>query len=76
MHKFKPGDVIVANEKANRFYTITSKGWIGTVVKVDETDHVHAVAKNSTSSRVYDGLLASCFDLYEGADVGECISIW
>ena len=37
MTKFKIGDVVIGNEKANQ-YTITTEGWIGVVTRLGEHD--------------------------------------
>lgn len=54
-HKFKVGDRVIGNIKANK-YGITTKGWIGTV---QETDNYGFTADG------YMYLDYACFDLYE-----------
>lgn len=56
-HKFKVGDKVIGNEKANR-YGITKEDWIGTVAEVDD---------NGFEA---DGFYLDydCFDLYEESE--------
>lgn len=55
--KFEVGDKVIGNNLANKFYGITTKGWIGTVTHVFEDGTFHA-----------DGfpLAENCFDKYCG----------
>lgn len=63
--KFKVGDKVIGNEKANYEYTITREGWVGTVAEV--TDNViYVQGKNSYTGREQTfGVREECFDLYE-----------
>lgn len=60
--KFKVGDKVIGNDKAERFHNITNKGWIGEVSGV-YSDGIIRV-KNE---HFPDGLMAyaSCFDLLD-----------
>lgn len=58
-NKFKVGDKVIGNEKAN-CYTITKEGWIGTVKSVG--DNWISVAGEGIYSTV--GVLSEYFDLY------------
>lgn len=44
MAKFKVGDIIIANEKSNNEYVITTQkmGWLGKVVSMGEDGYVSA----------------------------------
>lgn len=58
--KFKLGDKIIANEKANAKYSITKKGWEGEVIKIC-SDHIHVTGKGMRDEKVDP----ACFDLID-----------
>lgn len=61
MGKFKVGDKVIGNDKS--IYSVTCKGWIGTVTKVrDDLIWVHGLG-----SLTEDGfqVKAECFDFYK-----------
>lgn len=61
--KFKVGDKVIGNKKANDLYVITKEGWAGTVVKV-ENDHIDVKEDNGYT---FSNLNAECFDLVNGS---------
>lgn len=65
MAKFKVGDKIIGNEKANDRYGVTKQGWIGIVKEVNEFDNVFRAIgeKDPESDYGYFGLSFDCFDL-------------
>lgn len=64
--KLKVGDKVIGNEKAGERYSITTEGWIGTVVEVRENGKIDVEGKGlSKSEVVFDRLEDACFDLYE-----------
>ena len=75
MSKFMVGDTIIGNSLANRYFTITREGWIGVVVKVEDSGSVVARSNSPTSAKCYDGLPASCFDLYK-RNKERYVSLW
>ena len=59
MSKFKVGDTVIGNEKASGRYSITVKGWKGTVSKI--TGENTFVANNySLEDKYFDLLKSSC----------------
>ena len=62
--KFKIGDIVIGNKKANR-YNFTTEGWIGEVVKVLP----NSFTGNSTTHGRWAGLDYDCFDLYDPSDI-------
>lgn len=73
--KFKVGDIIIGNSKANRYFTVTKEGWIGIVVKASASGNIVAKPRDSTSDRCYDGLPSDCFDLYDDHKT-KYVSLW
>lgn len=71
MAKFKVGDKIIGNEKANDRYDITKQGWIGIVKEVNEFDNVFRAIgeKDPESDYGYCGLRFDCFDLLVEDDI-------
>lgn len=63
MAKFKVGDQVVGNAKANDYYDITREGWKGFVRKVYKNNEIRVAS--TPKSDVYDGYLVyeECFDL-------------
>lgn len=57
--KFKVGDKVVGNAKASKEYSITRKGWVGTVTAVGVRGNISVKGKGILGST---GVLASCFD--------------
>lgn len=58
--KFKVGDVVIANKKANEGYLITREGWIGKVTYICN-DREIKVCDDGIHNWTVD---VSCFDLY------------
>ena len=71
MAKFKVGDKVIANEKANNRYGITKQGWIGIVKEVNEFDNIFRAIgeKDPESDYGYCGLSFDCFDLLVEDDI-------
>lgn len=64
MSKFKVGDIVVGNKSANDKYSITSEGWVGTVIEIDEDDAVDDIRVQSLEDKGYRTWVSSaCFDL-------------
>jgi len=61
MAKFKVGDKIIGNKKAN-MYAFTDEGWEGIVTKIEKDEFA---AKEIDTGCNYTGLLYECFDLIE-----------
>ena len=61
-NKFKVGDKVVGNDKANLNYALTRKGWVGEVVYVIDDDYVAVRSEYSTNKFVVNSI---CFDLLE-----------
>jgi hypothetical protein len=59
-NKFRVGDIIVGNEKAN-YYNVTKKGWEGTVIKVHRGNEI--TVKDSDGEKY--NVDAKCFDLFK-----------
>lgn len=59
--KFKVGDMVVGNDKANEQYSITKKGWVGKVTFINEDGSVIRVTGFGIINCPVD---VSCFDLY------------
>ena len=73
-YKFKVGDVIIGNEKANA-YGHTVQGWIGVVTRV-EGDHFHAKGRDDDSGGGTGfELRYDRFDLLEDAETPRRIEI-
>jgi hypothetical protein len=62
--KFKVGDKVIANKKANKRYVITKEGWIGTVTATKKNGF-KAKGKIGTRDNVVVGLEYEYFDLYQ-----------
>lgn len=63
MTKFKIGDVVIGNEKANQ-YSITTEGWIGVVTRLGEY-HSNSISVKSLDGDNHEGfeVRSDCFDL-------------
>lgn len=63
-HKFKVGDLVIGNEKANDRYAITWEGWIGRVTEV--SDKNFRAVPNINGDWMYSGFLLEYdyFDKY------------
>ena len=72
MAKFKVGDIVIGNEKANIEYGITKQGWKGRVIAA----HTDFFIAEGWDDKVFYHLLYDCFDLYNptefvlGLDIG------
>ena len=66
---FNVGDRVVGNHHARGNYSITTEGWIGTVVEVADDGEIIQVQGDDDGDKF--GVLAYCFDLYECASVDE-----
>lgn len=62
MAKFKVGDMVVGNKQADKKYTVTTKGWVGTVIYVYDSGFIRV--RGFSETNVYD-VDSDCFDLYE-----------
>ena len=66
MEKFKVGDRVIGNKRANECYCFTKEGWCGTVTKVSASGRLEiegqVFANHSTK---FDDLDPDCFDLVE-----------
>lgn len=60
--KFKIGDKVIGNEKANR-YGITKKGWVGTVIRISA--FANAIDACGEDGRIFKHLFSDAFDLFE-----------
>ena len=64
MSKFKIGDIVVANKSANDKYSVTTEGWVGKVVEIDEADEVDDIRLQSIEDTGYRTWVSSaCFEL-------------
>lgn len=70
--KFKIGDYVVANEKANSHYGITREGWRGVVTGLDLPKFIMVKALTKTGKYT---VLAECFDLSEAGYSGKVICV-
>lgn len=61
-HKFKVGDVVIGNEKANRRYRLTKEGWKGVVVDVYD-NYFDAKEFCNGDPVPFSELRYDCFDL-------------
>lgn len=61
MGKFKVGDIVVGNDKAN-MYSVTKKGWVGQVTFVNEDNNVIWITGVGITNCPVS---AFCFDLYK-----------
>ena len=68
--KFKVGDMVIGNDKANEHYNITKKGWIGKVTFVKEDGNVIKVTGVGIANCSVD---VSCFDLYKPASNNKIV---
>lgn len=60
--KFKVGDKVIGNEKADATYAVTRKGWTGVVVNVFKTT-IEVRGKGRTCDETTYVVDANCFDL-------------
>ena len=68
--KFKVGDMVIGNEKADVEYHITKKGWIGKVIATRsdrKNSDIVAVGSGIDGGDVEFHLKSECFDLYAPA---------
>ncbi len=54
--KFKNGDIVIGNEKADKLYFITKKGYIGKIVNI--------VVRNENDGLIFT-VIPDCFDLLD-----------
>lgn len=64
--KFKVGDRVVGNSKANAYYGLTKKGWKGYVVKVYDHSKI-SVCSIAMGDDICFDVKSDCFDLVETA---------
>lgn len=66
--KFKVGDKVIGNSKANVRYRFTREGWIGRVVEVGNvsSDPEDGVVVQAVGGGAKFSVSSKCFDLYEG----------
>lgn len=60
MSKFKIGDIVVANKSANDKYSVTTEGWVGKVVEIDE-DNINVQSLEDKEFRPW--VSSACFEL-------------
>jgi hypothetical protein len=64
--KFKVGDTIIGNVRANMRYSITCRGWRGVIIeilhRIDGNDMIKV--RSIISDNTYE-VASNCFDLYE-----------
>ena len=65
MSKFKVGDTVIGNEKASGRYSITGKGWKGTVTEITGVNHFEAV--HFDLEDVHFDLEDEYFDLFKSS---------
>ena len=58
----KVGDVIIGNQLANTWYTVTRKNWIGIITDIDNWKGKFT-AKNIENGDRFANLKCECFDL-------------
>lgn len=68
--KFKVGDKVVGNDKANERYSITKKGWVGEVTSVNKDGSTIWVTGVGVINCPVD---VSCFDLYKPASNNKIV---
>lgn len=69
--KFKVGDLVIGNDKADSEYNVTRKGWIGKVERINcfsfpwyaQDEYIRVSSKNDPSKKYV--VRADAFDLYE-----------
>lgn len=57
--KFKIGDIVIGNEKADECYSITKKGWVGTVVNIFDESLIEV--RDETIGATF-AVISECFD--------------
>jgi hypothetical protein len=72
--KFKIGEVIVGNDKANGKYSITKKGWIGRVISEGRIDTT-VIVKSLSSKSTFE-VMSDCFDSSDSYAEGNARNIW
>lgn len=71
-HKFRVGDIVIGNEKANHSYSVTVQGWKGKVIEVCGSKITIAGFENNDGYDGHDfGVSDNCFDLYRKTDTEE-----
>lgn len=68
--KFKVGDMVIGNDKADRSYSVTTKGWIGEVTFVNKDGSTIWVTGVGVTDCPVD---VSCFDLYKHASNNKIV---
>ena len=64
-NKFKAGDIIIGNSNANKYFIITKEGWVGVVIKVEDSGHITAVLNsNPTYKRRANDVLLLVYRSY------------
>jgi hypothetical protein len=64
--KFKVGDFVVGNSKANTRYSVTREGWTGEVTKIEERNgglFMSVQGKYNSDNSHFHDLKVECFDL-------------
>lgn len=65
--KFKVGDYVIGNEKADLYYTYTTTGWVGKVVEINNNGSFNACGLTPRGDEyTVRGLNFTYFDLYTG----------
>lgn len=70
MHEFMVGDLVVANEKANNYYSVTREGWTGRIVEIDSNGMLAIEGKG-----YFWDLDPECFDLVEEISQDELMPL-
>lgn len=60
---FKPGDIVIGNEKANH-YAVTKKDWVGKVLSVIDPDMIEVEGPNERGVNTFFAVVSERFDLY------------
>lgn len=68
--KFKVGDMVIGNDKADRSYSVTTKGWVGKVIFVSKDGSGIRVTGVGVTDCPVD---VSCFDLYKPASNNKIV---
>jgi hypothetical protein len=61
--KFKVGDIVIGNSKANDQYTVTVEGWSGTVIDINSDGYIKIKGNDIYRNGLTYWVDPSCFDL-------------
>ena len=68
--KFKVGDMVIGNDKANKHYNITKKGWVGEITFIGRDNRIMVKGLGLEGDVVVD---SSYFDLYKPASNNKIV---